>query len=48
MEKKRAISIIDENVNKGHSFIVSRSTNWSVFLEGCLAVAIKIQYMHTL
>ena len=48
MEKKRAISIVDENVNKGHSFIVSRSTNWSVFLEGCLAVAIKIQYMHTL
>ena len=33
-EKKQAISIVDENVNKGLSLIVSRSTKWSVFLGG--------------
>ena len=44
-KKKTAISIVDENVNKGHPFIVGRSVNWSVFLEGSLAVPIKIQYI---
>lgn len=42
IKKKLSMPVVDENVNKGHSFIVGRSINWSVFLEGNLSVPIKI------